>query len=115
MEGSRAKRIYLPTAISDTALSPEPPEDAAPPEKPGIYSCPCCGCRILPVPPAEAIACICLVCFWENDVFTSSDHEPSDENHGLMLAQGRANYRAFGACEARLLPHVRPPRPEELP
>lgn len=55
------------------------------------------------------------MCFWENDVFTSSDHEPSDENHGLTLAQGRANYRAFGACEARLLPHVRPPRPEELP
>ena len=104
----------LPTAVSSASVSPAP-EKAAPPEKPGRYRCPCCGCRTLPVPPEQALAYICPVCFWENDVFTGSDTEPSDCNHGLTLRQGRANYRAFGACEARLLPHVRPPRPEELP
>ena len=98
---------YLPAAANRAAGSPAP-------EPPGRYRCPCCGCRTLPVPPEQALAHICPVCFWENDVFTSSDTEPSDCNHGLTLEQGRANYRAFGACEARLLPHVRPPRPEEL-
>ena len=33
------------------------------------YPYPCCTCITLPVPPEEAIAYICPVCFWENDVF----------------------------------------------
>ena len=50
----------------------------------------------------EAVAYICPVCWWENDVFISSDNEPSDENHGLTLSQGRANVRRFGTCDPRL-------------
>ncbi len=84
-----------------------------PPEPVGKYLCPCCGYRTLPVPPEEAVAYICPVCYWENDVFLQSDREPSDENHGLTLEEGRANYSRLGACQERLLPHVRPPRLEE--
>ena len=38
----------------------------------------------------------------ENDVFISSDNEPSDENHGLTLSQGRENVRRFGTCDPRM-------------
>lgn len=34
-------------------------------------------------------------------------------NH-MSLTQARDNYRRFGACQQRLIPHVRPPLPEEL-
>ena len=47
-------------------------------------------------------AYICPVCWWENDVFISSDNEPSDENHGLTLSQGRENVRRFGTCDPRM-------------
>ena len=66
------------------------------------YPCPCCGQITLPVPPEEAVAYICPVCWWENDVFISSDNEPSDENHGLTLSQGRENVRRFGTCDPRM-------------
>ncbi len=52
----------------------------------------------LSVPREDAIAYICPVCFWENDVFVTSDDEPSDENHGISLRTAQENYRSFGAC-----------------
>lgn len=81
----------------------------------GKYPCPCCKCIMLPVPPEEATAYICPVCFWENDVFISGDDEESDENHGMTLNEARANYRKIGACSPDLLKHVRKPKPEEVP
>ena len=60
------------------------------------------GAIPVPVPPEEAVAYICPVCWWENDVFISSDNEPSDENHGLTLSQGRENVRRFGTCDPRM-------------
>lgn len=57
----------------------------------GIYPCPCCGYHTLPVSKEDAIAFICPVCFWENDIFISSDDEPSDENHGMTLNEARRN------------------------
>ena len=58
-----------------------------------MYKCLCCGLETLPVPPEEAIAFICPVCWWENDVFIKSDDEPSDENKGITLNEARANYK----------------------
>ncbi|MGL4737427.1 MAG: CPCC family cysteine-rich protein [Cellulosilyticaceae bacterium] len=78
------------------------------------YPCPCCGYHTFPVPKEDAIAYICPVCFWENDVFTSSDDEPSDENHGMTLNEARRNYKKFGACSQDMLRHVREPRSNEL-
>lgn len=81
----------------------------------GKYPCPCCGYITLPVPQEDAIAYICPVCFWENDVFIKSDDEPSDENHGMTLNEARENYRAIGACTEKMLIHVRKPLPGEYP
>ncbi len=79
------------------------------------YPCPCCGCLTYPVPQKEAIAYICDVCYWENDLFIQSDDEPSDENHGLTLRQAQENYREIGACSVQMLPYVRQPSRDELP
>lgn len=110
----KSKKLCLPELIrKDDPQPPHKPVHSR--ERPGAFPCPCCGCRTLPVPKEEAIAYICPVCFWENDLFTASDEMPSDCNHSLTLEQGRANYRAFGACERAMLLHVRPPRKDELP
>lgn len=64
-----------------------------------MYKCKCCGHETLPVPPEEAVAYICPICRWENDVFTADDDEPSDENHGISLNRARKNYIAHGICD----------------
>jgi hypothetical protein len=56
------------------------------------------------------------VCFWEDD---GQDDEDADTNrvfspNHMSLMQARENYRQFGACQERLIQHVRPPLPEEL-
>lgn len=62
------------------------------------HRCMCCGNYTLPAPQNEAIAYICPVCFWENDVFLKGDDEPSDENRGITLQNARKNYAEFGVC-----------------
>ena len=65
------------------------------------HPCPCCGCLTFPVPEQEAIAYICPVCYWENDVFLGGPDEASD------------NFQKFGACCIQMLPYVRPAKQEE--
>ena len=80
-----------------------------------MYKCKCCGHETLPVPPEDAVAYICPICWWENDVFAADDDEPSDENHGLSLNEGRKNYREHGICDPRLRdPNGRAPSAEIL-
>lgn len=77
------------------------------------HKCLCCGHNTLPVPSDEAIAYICPVCYWENDVFVTNDDEPSDENHGLTLCQARKNYLEYGACRIDFKAYTRPPTEDE--
>ena len=79
------------------------------------YPCPCCGYLTLPVPQDKAIAYICPVCLWENDVFTTSADESSDENHGMSLNEGRKNYKRFGAIHKYELLKPRQPFQDEIP
>jgi hypothetical protein len=60
---------------------------------------------------------ICPVCFWHDD---GQDDHDADEvrggpNYSLSLTAARRNFARIGAAEERVLPHVRPPRPDELP
>ena len=103
--------MLLPT-VSDPAMEEEPMPSRKHPTR-GWYPCPCCGYRTLPVPQEEAVAYICPVCFWENDVFLQSETEPSVENHGMTLAEARANFRRLGACCEQMLPYVRKAFPGE--
>jgi hypothetical protein len=76
--------------------------------------CPCCGCKSLGERGGFEI---CDVCLWEDD--GQDDHDAGvvrgGPNGTLSLSQARANYLRFGACEERVIGHVRPPRREELP
>jgi hypothetical protein len=78
------------------------------------YKCPCCDYYTYPVPTKEAVGFICPVCFWENDVFISSENEPSDCNHGLTILEGRSNYKKYGACEETMISNVRSPKECEI-
>ncbi|MFH5806190.1 CPCC family cysteine-rich protein [Alienimonas sp. DA493] len=77
------------------------------------FRCPVCDCRTLS---ARCDWEICPVCFWEDDV-REDGRDPnavtSGANGGLTLARARENYAACGACDPAMVPHVRPPRPEE--
>ena len=92
-----------------------PESEPEPGEPAGKYPCPCCGYLTFPVPKEEALAYICPVCFWENDLFDPGEDAPSDENHGMTLCQGRENYRKYGAVRPDFLRYVRPPRDWERP
>lgn len=79
------------------------------------FPCPCCGFLTYPVAADSALAYICPVCYWENDLFEPNDKAPSDENHGLTLCQARRNFLRFGACDERFVSSVRQPFSEEAP
>ena len=126
--GKKKNNLFLPQAANDhffillaggRAWGPErePAREAEPePAEPaGRYPCPCCGYLTFPVPREEAMAYICPVCLWENDVFDPGEDDPSDENRGMTLRQGRENYRKWGAVREDLVPHARQPRPGERP
>ncbi|MFC6018432.1 CPCC family cysteine-rich protein [Plantactinospora solaniradicis] len=84
-----------------------------PPEE-GPHPCPCCGYLTLD---SRGEYEICPVCFWEDD--GQDEHDAGQvrggANRGLSLLDGRRNFAEFGASEARRLPLVRPPHPEEHP
>ena len=88
---------------------------ASRPAQEGVrYACPCCGYLTLEECGSYEI---CPICFWEDDGQDDADKDSirGGPNGALSLSQARVNYRRFGACEQRLLPHVRAPHPEEQP
>lgn len=112
--GIAAKQYLLELEGADMTGFYAPKKGTAlPGASPRKYPCPCCGCKTFPAPVADAVAYICPVCMWENDVFTASDDEPSDENHGLTLDQGRKHYKTFSVCDIQLARYARKPLPDE--
>ncbi len=76
------------------------------------YACPCCGYLTLD---ERGGYDICPVCFWEDDGQDDADADVvrGGPNGNLSLTMARSNVRQFGACDARSVPHVRPPRDDE--
>lgn len=109
----REKFLYLPEARNGRFIlidGGRQPEESA-----GICLCPCCGFLTFHIPIEAAVAGICPVCFWENDVFDPGEDDPSDENGGMTLREGRENFRNYGAVRPDLVCHARPPLPGEIP
>lgn len=79
-----------------------------------LNPCPCC--RSLTLENRAAFE-ICPVCFWEDDGQDDRDADVvrGGPNASLSLSGARRNYRDFGACEARFIGQVRPPRQGEIP
>ena len=105
--------IYRPEPAGSREAAPPAPERTVP--RYGRFPCPCCGYLTFPAPKEEAVAFVCPVCFWENDVFTPDADQPSDENRGITLNQGREAFRRLGAVRKYLVRYVRKPLPEEIP
>ena len=124
-ERNREKFLYLPEAYNYTeeiidgelrvTSAPVPEPEPEPEPTPGEYPCPCCGYLTFHIPIEAAIAGICPVCYWENDVFDPGENQPSDENRGMTLRQGRETFRRLGAVREEFLQYVREPLPEEIP
>ena len=107
--------IRLAGINAEQAILGQHIQEPEPAEPPGKYPCPCCGYLPFPVPKEDALAYICPVCCWENDVFDPREDDPSDENRGMTLRQGRENYQKWGAVREDLVRHAWPPRPQERP
>ncbi len=74
------------------------------------WPCPCCGYLVFDEPPGSYD--ICPVCFWEDDLSQLRFMRTGGANH-VSLIEAQQNYAAFGACEQRVKPFVRPPQPNE--
>lgn len=109
--------MVLPKASNGRTAAPE--QEAAPAKGagavPGKFPCPCCGYKTFPAPKEDALAYICPVCLWENDVFDPGEDQPSDENRGMTLAEGREAFRRLGAVRKDLVQYACKPLPEEIP
>jgi len=77
------------------------------------FPCPCCGSLEFSGPPGSYE--ICAICLWEDDAlqleFATS---LAGGANGPTLAVAQANYRAFGACEARFRRQVRRPTTDDV-
>ena len=116
MEQEREKPFILPEAFPGLSWEQEEEEAAPDPlDRPDLHveeeapqepfwtlpdmptePCPCCGADI---PENPSPGYICPMCWWEIDYFTADEDEPSDQNHGLSLAEARLNFRTFGICD----------------
>jgi hypothetical protein len=72
-----------------------------------MLPCPCCGYEVFSEPPGSYE--ICPICFWEDDIVQLAFPNLAGGANKCSLIEGQSNYLAFGACEARLMPHVRAP------
>ena len=91
------KYLYLPVAYEgDTADIDEEEPDFDP--LTGFPLTPCAVCGALTIPEGS-IAYGCPVRGWETDAFIEDEWQPSDQNHGLSLAQAQMNFRTFGVID----------------
>ncbi len=80
-----------------------------------LFPCACCGYLTCAQPTGIGSYDICEVCFWEDDGVQFDDPEFAGGANRPSLNKARENFRQFGACELRMVKHVRPPRPDEIP
>lgn len=76
------------------------------------YTCPCCGHQTLTEGPGAYD--LCPVCYWEDDGCHEDDAASLEGPNGITLAEGQRRYRRHGTSALHCLPHVRPPREDEL-
>jgi Cysteine-rich CPCC len=70
------------------------------------YPCPCCGYLMFDEEPGSHD--ICEICFWEDDPVRLRWPDSAGGANGPSLIAAQLNFRTLVACEARVLPYVRP-------
>ena len=76
------------------------PDDPTPRQQ-----CPCCDYISLP---ERYNYLICPICFWEDDGVDVDDVDAHSGPNHMTLREGRANFLALGACDAKMLKNVLP-------
>jgi RNAse (barnase) inhibitor barstar len=79
-----------------------------------IRPCPCCGHLVFDAGegwPGSFV--ICPVCYWEDDATQFRRPYTRGGANRVTLAEAQQNFQAFGACEQRSRPYVRPPTEDE--
>ena len=72
------------------------------------YTCPCCGYKTLDEEPPGTYE-ICAICYWEDDPVQFEDPDYEGGANRISLKTAQKNVQVFGACEKRILEHVRKP------
>ncbi|MFC5831474.1 CPCC family cysteine-rich protein [Nonomuraea insulae] len=75
------------------------------------YPCPCCGHLTFGAPPGSHE--ICSVCFWEDDAIQLRWPDWPGGANKPSLIEAQRIFQEIGACEERLLQHVRPATTDE--
>ncbi|MCW1926236.1 CPCC family cysteine-rich protein [Luteolibacter arcticus] len=78
---------------------------------PARHPCPCCGHLVFDQSPGSYD--LCPVCFWEDDGLQLAHPMMDGGANSVSLFQSQWNFSQVGACEARFIPNVRPPAPDE--
>lgn len=56
---------------------------------------------------------ICEICYWEDDVVQLAFPDLAGGANKCSLIEGQIAFAGHGACEQRVLAHVRPARPQD--
>jgi len=72
------------------------------------FACPCCGYKTFKYKPNGSFD-ICEVCFWEDDPVQLENPDYEGGANKISLRQGQKNFLKFGACEIKMINHVRNP------
>lgn len=95
-----------PRAAETVLTYPGPMTDPIPAKTtPPRYPCVCCGHVVF----EESVGSyqICPICFWEDDLIQTRWPDYTGGANKPSLIECQRNYQTFGACEARVLKHVR--------
>jgi Cysteine-rich CPCC len=76
-----------------------------------VISCPCCGYLTFSEKPGSYE--ICPICFWEDDQVQLRWPALAGGANKPSLADAQKTFATIGACEERLLGHVRRPGPAD--
>jgi hypothetical protein len=70
-------------------------------------TCPCCGYFSLPDSGPGSYE-ICPLCYWEDDPVQLEHPDYEGGANPFSLRQSQQNYISIGACDAGMVPNVRP-------
>ena len=70
--------------------------------------CVCCGHLTFSADSWPGSFNLCPVCFWEDDLTQLEEPFYEGGANTISLAQAQVNYQAFGACDKRGIPFVKP-------
>jgi hypothetical protein len=72
-----------------------------------LCTCPCCGYISIEAPRPGTYE-ICPICYWEDDSIPLEYPDYEGGANPFSLRHSQQNYISIGACDAVMLPNIRP-------